>query len=334
MTTEITILLKDKAITASDGAVTINNNKTWYGVKKTFTLSKNPPMNIMINGSPTINNFPLTLLIHEFEKISKSTNIEDMTEEFLEYIGKTVPKTDVKNFIYDKIDEFKNIYGKISKSEYIEYIEELSKIDIEIPEFIGNNYDLMFEEIIPNNISEKQKNKLKLSLKKIFIQYLITFSTGIVITGVNISNHFPSYIAFNILLNNNGKIEIINKKSEINCNKTIFEVFGQTDVIDAYLTGIDETFENKIIHLIEIIIKPSKLESNLLKSEIKRLKNTHKRNMLKNIESLPPNDLCDLMENLIKSTEIKKKLMSDIDNVGGDICINEITKYHGIQEKR
>ena len=39
MTIQITSLLKEKAITASDSAVTINKTKTWYGAKKTRGLN-------------------------------------------------------------------------------------------------------------------------------------------------------------------------------------------------------------------------------------------------------------------------------------------------------
>ena len=126
MTCQINALLKDKAVTAADGAVTVNKTKAWNTVEKTFKLCETPPMNIMINGSPTINNFPVKLLINEFEKIVKNDNIEDITEEFLDFIGKTVPKTDVDNFINDKIEKFSSIYGIIDEDNY-EMFLELSK---------------------------------------------------------------------------------------------------------------------------------------------------------------------------------------------------------------
>lgn len=59
MTIEIVSLLKKKAITVSYDAVTVNKTKAWTGARKTFKLSENPPVNIMVNGSPTINNFPI-----------------------------------------------------------------------------------------------------------------------------------------------------------------------------------------------------------------------------------------------------------------------------------
>lgn len=135
-------------------------------------------------------------------------------------------------------------------------------------------------------------------------------------------------------MNNNGKIEIMNKKSELNCNNVVFEVFGQNDVINTYLTGIDEKLENQLYDLIKIIMNPTENELSILKAELKRLLAINKRKMLKNIASFPPDDIYDLMINLIKSTEIKNKLVSQVDSVGGDVSINEITKYKGIQEKR
>lgn len=326
MTTQIVSLLKEKAITATESAVTVDRTKAWKGIKKTFTLCDNPPMNIMVNGSPTINNFPITILINEFRKIVKSDNIQDIADEFLSYIGKTVPLTNVESFMKSKIEKFKELYGNLSAEDYTEFFEEISKIDIEIPSFIGDNYDAEFDSMIPKDLTKKQKDIIKTSLKKLFCHYLITLSTGIIITGISSNDYFPSYISFNIILNDNHKMEVINEKSEINCNHNKFEIFGQNDVINAYLTGIDEEFEEEIYNLIKIIINPSKRQLKRLKSEIQQIKQMNKKLMLKNIDSMPPDDLNELLKTLIKSTEIKRKLISSIDSVGGDVNITKIIK--------
>ena len=333
MTCQITSLLKEKAVTASDSAVTVNNSKAWTNVEKTFKLSDNPPINIMINGSPTINNFPVKLLIDEFEKIVKSDNIEDIAEEFLDFIGKTVPKTNIENFIEDKISEFKILYSDIEKEDYPTIVELTKELNIEIPPYVGNKYEWKFEELIQHKTSKKLKNELKNSFKKIFCEYLITKSTGVVITGISTDDHFPSYISFNIILNNNGKIEIMNKESDINCNISKFKVYGQNDVIDAYLTGIDENFESELYYLIKKIMTPTKSQLTLLKKEVKLLKNINRNQILKNVELLPTNDLYEFLETLIKSTENKRKLISKIDSVGGNVHIEKITKNNGILMK-
>ncbi|MBR1610293.1 MAG: hypothetical protein IJ672_02220 [Methanobrevibacter sp.] len=69
-----------------------------------------------------------------------------------------------------------------------------------------------------------------------------------------------------------------------------------------------------------------------LKSEIENIKRINKRNMLSKLDTMPENDLCSMIETLIKSTEIKKKLNSDVDNVGGPINIEKISKS-GIDKK-
>lgn len=55
--------------------------------------------------------FQYSPLIQEFEKFEKNEDIEKMAVEFLDYIGKTVPKTNVKSFIKTKINGFSMLYG-------------------------------------------------------------------------------------------------------------------------------------------------------------------------------------------------------------------------------
>ena len=333
MTIEIVSLLKEKAITASDDAVTVNKTKAWTGARKTFKLSENPPVNIMVNGSPTINNFPISLLIQEFEKFEKNEDIEKMAVEFLDYIGKTVPKTNVKSFIKTKINEFSMLYGPIEKEEYEKFIELIKTIDIEIPKFIGNDFDPEFLNMIDPETPKKLSDEIKESIKKAFCQYLITESTGIVITGISNSHHFPTCISLNIILNNDGKIEIMNYNSKINYNRTEFEVFGQSSTVDSYLTGIDEELENEIYRLVEIIMTPTNNELKMLKTEIGKLKIHNKNRILRNIDTLSDNDLFEFMEILIKSTSLKTKLTSDIDSAGSEVHIEKITKERGIERK-
>ena len=55
-------------------------------------------------------------------------------------------------------------------------------------------------------------------------------------------------------------------------------------------------------------------------------------NPLKNIESLPDDDLYKLLETLITSTEFKQKLVSDVDSMGGITHLEKIT-INGIERK-
>ena len=331
MTTQITALLRDKVITASDGAVTVDNIKAWKNVKRTFKLSEKPPINIIINGSPTVNNFPVNLLIHEFEKIVKSDNIEDMSDEFLDFIGKTVPKNDAEKYIENHIIHFKLIYGPVDDNNYDKFIEIKDIFNIKIPEFINTKYDSKFEEIIETDLPTYEKNEILEILKKMFCHYLMLISTGVVISGISSGDFFPSSISFNMILNDNGKIQILNKKTNINCNNTKFDVYGQTDVIDSYLTGIDEDFEISLFKIIKKIFNPSNEEFEILKRDIEKIKIKNKNNILSRVDSLPDNDLYEMLEILIKSTELKRKLLSNIDSVSGDVHIEKITKNKGIE---
>ena len=61
------------------------------------------------------------------------------------------------------------------------------------------------------------------------------------------------------------------------------------------------------------------------------MKTITKNDLLKNISSLPDEELYEMMEILIKSTKLKRKLLSDIDSVGGNVHIEKITKEKGIE---
>ena len=205
--------------------------------------------------------------------------------------------------------------------------------NLDIPEFIGNKYDFKFKEIIGINLPNFDEKELLISLKKIFCHYLISESTGIVITGISANDHFPSSISLNIILNNEGKMEIMNKNIEINCKRPKFGVFGQNDVVNSYFTGIDEDFEIKLYHIIKNIFNPTDEQLRLFNQEINRLKLINEKELLKNVNSLPDDDLYTMMEILIKSTELKRKLLSNVDSVGGNVHIEKITKTNGIETK-
>ena len=62
-----------------------------------------------------------------------------------------------------------------------------------------------------------------------------------------------------------------------------------------------------------------------------QIKIKNKNNILSRVDSLPDNDLYEMLEILIKSTELKRKLLSNIDSVSGDVHIEKITKNKGIE---
>lgn len=75
----------------------------------------------------------------------------------------------------------------------------LRKID----EFDNYNWD--FDKILPKFVLDEDKDNIYITLKMMFFKELIFPGTGIVIAGFNQDDMFPSFMAFNLIANNNGK---------------------------------------------------------------------------------------------------------------------------------
>ena len=241
MTSEILLMNRNAIVLASDSLVTLNSKKTYEGANKIFKLSNNPPMGVMIYGNGNFGDIPLETLINDYS-------------DNLEYLGRVTPKTDFKNIIEDNIQVFHQSVGskinQMSRANFEDFINFCS--NIELPSFLEdfdeiNNYDDIFKSIIPYYVESDDFKKVIYSLKRCFLEDLLSVNTGIIIAGFNKSDFFPSYVSFQLCFNINGKIAIKNFDSKINREKEVILPFAQCDVIESFLTGIDEKFKSILI---------------------------------------------------------------------------------------
>ena len=178
---------------------------------------------------------------------------------------------------------------------------------------------------------------------------------------------FPSVVNFNIVLNNHGKIEIIEYNELLNHQGNSIIPFAQKDVIDTFLTGIDNSIGDSLIYYFKNFIngyieelrvefsnnnkiknkallatnqildnfdKTSNKRVNEFKKNIIKIKKDFTNPILDSVGALPKEELANMSESLIHITSLKRKVDSNLETVGGDIDVAIISKGDGFIWKK
>lgn len=368
MTSEILIMNKNAIVMATDSAVTVDNKKSYMGVNKLFLLSNDPPMGIMIFGSADFVNVPLETLIKEYREqtdFKELSNINNIKEDFIEYLSGICQEDDFSRNLKNDIANFKklllredhpeNFFNYSDNAEIFSFLEE--------DEF---NIDVEFKRLA-QELEEKEVTVDVTTLKKCFSNMIALSSTGIVIAGFNQDDFFPSYISFNLIAKQGNKVIIKDIDSQFNYAGRVIIPFAQKDVITTFISGIDYTLENGIVNYFsnfmdlysEEIVAAIKSNKNINENdlnnvlkEIRDVKNSNEmriEDFVKNIDIfkkgiyspilesvgvLPKEDLSSLAESLIHITSLKRKIASDLESVGGDVDVAIISKGDGFIWKK
>ncbi len=378
MTSEILIMNKNAIAMAADSAVTVGNSKTYNGVNKLFMLSNDPPMRIMIFGAADFEGIPMETLIKEYRKKTDfhvKQDIITIKDDFLKFLGANTPNSNFESMISVGLKTFERLMvPKISNFDCETLVNFLNSIKCnKLPSFLKsyetiiNKYDFAFENMIPDNVDNNYHEKIIADLKNIFLNSLIKMGTGIVIAGFSSQDMFPSLIHFNLCVNNNGKIEIIDYNEVLNHNGNGIFPFAQKDVIDTFLTGIDlnlgdtivayfDNFLKKYLNELRVELNSNKkikgkslpavnqVFDNFNKTSNKRvnefaeniveLKEDFNKPIIGSIGALPKEELANMSESLIHITSLKRKVDSNLETVGGDIDVAIITKGDGFIWKK
>ena len=363
---------KNAIVLGADSAVTINGKKIRTGVEKLFKLSDEPPMGMMIFGNANFQNIPMETLIKQYSKktkFKKLKNIGNIQDDFLKYLSNVTPPFDFKKAIKDNLDDYlkevEDKFDEISKGEFDEFIscfKEDEALDFvkDLKEF--NLFDNVFCEIIPDFVSKKDLNHVVHVLKMKFFYKIVPSSTGVVIAGFSEEDLFPSFVSFELVLNNGGKIEFKSLKSKINYYFGYIMPFAQRDVIDTFLTGSSilvkdvlrfyllSFFDNYDDLIIDVITSNDKFDEKSREefvNEIKKIKSLNEETIdqfmmffdtledimmkpiLASISTMPKKELIDMANSLIGITSLRRKIDSDIESVGGEIALAIITKGEG-----
>ncbi|WP_407380389.1 hypothetical protein [Methanobrevibacter sp.] len=296
MTTEILAMNRNSIAIAVDSAVTINRQKTANGFTKLFPID-NFPMAIMMYGSANFENIPMENLIADFINTTNFEEVDDVEKVkslFLDFLAQNTPKHNFKKDIESRLDIFKkeitDYFARLNDEEIDSEIQYY--LGLEIPSFVlkldeYSQYDHYFKSLK----EELGLGKWK-TFKNYFFHQLCLYSTGIVIVGFGKYDNFPSYMNFDMVVNNDGNIEISNEQSELCYEYNIIVPFAQTDVILGYLDGIRPEFHDLIIKsnpiflndFLDEFIEFIDLEDNLAEGNI--------NNVLKKVNEFKSNMVC------------------------------------------
>lgn len=194
---------------------------------------------------------------------------------------------------------------------------------------------------------------------------LVTFEdrinpfTGLIFTGFGEDEIFPQLVAINVSFAFAGRLRYLNDDgmagSISHSNGSVICPFGQTDVINTILTGVDPLlergFQENFINLFqkyngEILSRigesnpllKSQVESidyELLASEFNNLNAEVKQDnyiipLMNAVSSLSKEDLAEMAESLIYLTFLKRRITLAEESVGGPVDVALITKAEGL----
>lgn len=370
MTSGLLSMNKGAIALAADSAVTINGKKVRNGVEKLFKLSNDPPMGMLIFGNANFDFIPMETLIKQYSKKADFKNLKNISEiqkDFLKYLGDVTPPFDFKKAIEENLEEYtlelNKKFDNIGKDEFDSIINEFENDDS--LNFLTSlkEWDLIdFKDLIPDFVKVGDKEVVLHVLKMNFFKKIIPSSTGVVIAGFNDDDLFPSFVSFDLIINNGGKIEIKLLESKINYPLGYIVPFAQRDVIDTFLTGSNIMFKEIIscyllqffedyCNLIEDAILNNNSIDELSKkeciSEIKKINSVNDVTVnqfanffekweniimipiLSAINTLPKIELAEMSYSLVYITSLRRKIDSDIESVGGEIAVAIITKGDG-----
>lgn len=369
MTSEILIMTPNAIAMAADSVVTVSNKKTYEGVNKLFMLSNNPPMGIMIYSNANFFNFPMETIIKDFREKVKTlekqfTTVKEFKTTFEQYLKKICESNNQLFFrsIKDEIDFFVEDFKKeIENNGNILHQIIPENLSIDLDKYVKKVNSVDFDSYFEEQVKELLDNSDEITLlKKIFFENKIYNQfTGVVISGFNQDDLFPSSISFKIItIDNSFVIEHIEENSVNKETSVVLTPFAKVDTITNFLNGIDdstafqiityftnviEEYSDKLIQVINssnIIDSEKSFKLNEINEEknkicydfsifIDKLKKENHNPIIKSMESLPKEELANLSESLINITSMKLKVQDNLETVGGDVDVAIITKGDG-----
>lgn len=362
MTCLILIITSAIILLAADNAVTLDE-RIYGEAQKIFKLSNDPPLAMMIYNSSDFCGIPLENIISEFIKktdFRKTNTVPKVKTNFLKYIHQTLKKQDIEDYLNTKLIEFKKEVIDLN-NEAIEYYSSIEIINEILPIF--KEYQFDFSDTTPEYLSTTQKEIFNRNMNNEFLSQLSEQTSGIVIAGFDKKTLKGSYCAFEMILNSKKKVEIANETEEINVKNNTFKIFAQSDVIESFFNGIDETLlediseniNNYINQTIEYMLTNAKnnrsiSEDNLKKiresfeeiknnpmireeflNDIDNLKVDIKKNILYEIEGMPKKELINMAKSLIKITRLKRILTSERITVGEEVTSYILSLKDGVE---
>jgi hypothetical protein len=303
----------------------------------------------------------LAVIYKQFSEIKQETISEG--NELLPHDAKIKQfNTQIERYLINRIENLPNNYvANFSDEDYY---------------FLLETYSAYIEKIIQENFSKDMfKESWFKTIKAIVCLTLLKkfnkYKSGIVFAGFGEKEWLPSVVAYEVEGKINGKIKyrlIKEKTRSINeqVNASIIP-FAQVDMVDAFITGIDNKLETFYLSEIERFItnvsrEAIKFLTNQFKEKekLERIENKLFNELAKmyrifnetitsfkekqyidpiiySVQVLPKKELAEMAETLVNLTSFKRKVSSTVESVGGPIDVAVITKGDGfvwIKKKR
>lgn len=359
MTILVMFVINDSIIFAGDLTETMEDGKTYDGIRKTFELTNSLPAGVMFNGKADFEDLSMETLIGLFKKeadFEQLGSIENIKNEFINFISKTTKHTPINEYLKEVIDRFRDdLTFKISKSSFDKVIKykKRKKIYQYVREY--PNFEDEFFDIIPDGKDKRKYNEI---IWEIFCYDLYFEGTGVIFGGFDIIHNHPSYSEINLHCNDNGRIIYDEIDSRINLKQPLIRIFAMNEEAYTFITGVNYKFQehmgeyveesNKLaIRNIRTLLENSNIDDvNEIIGECKKIINDAYDDLNEEIEDfrfdaiedtsfsieyLPRNLLCIFADYLIQLTGLKQKISSDIESVSMKSDIAVMTKVYGFK---
>ncbi len=387
-------LAADSAVTIR----TQNGRKIYNSVNKLFTLSKYHPVGIMIYGSADLCDVPWETIIKEYRRKlgkKKFSTIALYAEDFIRFINSKPKFFSLQDVFFEHSLESvyrrivavvnKNINNRIDnglavltkdvaiivKETVLRFHVELlrekdltcfsstfsQKLSSTYKSTINSIWAALFEQLPLDTPTKRKLVEIGkcVVLKDVFYNY-----SGVVIAGFGEAEIFPALISFKT----DGVIcdELRYKEersSKIgNDHAASILPFAQSDMVRAFMEGIDPSLGNVINGFLEEVFEkyPSQIlehiEKHIPKDQLKKIGaldtisssilnefRTRLREyqqsrfiipIVQSVALLPKEELAIMAENLVNLTSFKQKIsVNDAETVGGAIDVAIISKGDG-----
>ena len=381
------------AMAADSAVTIGNHSAIHNSANKLFSLSKYAPVGAIIYASASLMQIPFEVIIKEYKKQLKEKTfdtLEEYKEDFINYLQNSSSLfrfdkneryyvievcanllSGMENDYRNKLEkEVNNVKRELKKTELhkvqkdtlkqtLDYVKELNTLGSNFSSYVKKTYYSDIEKCIKGKFAWLGKGDTKQLAKAVCSVYDLDFFrngyVGIAIAGYGNVEIFPqvSHLHLSGVINGKVRYQIIDKRSITETNFASILPLAQTDVMQTFLFGINDSLIGKmadeITSQIEEKIKTipdvafvSGKKDDLLKTLndatpkivekiVKSANDNYMKPILYSVASLPIEELTSFAESLISITSTRRQVALDgnIGTVGGPIDVAVISKGDG-----
>lgn len=392
MTALASVMNRHAVALAADSAVTISNqygHKVINSANKLFTISKRHPVGVMFCGNCNFNDTPWEVVVKLYRdnlKDKSFSTVKDYRNDFLKYlVDKHFFNGEKNQKIRMNIEMLKfssiihNITNEAIKGDKAKYNAEfLNQLQIIIndkaetceglskfKEKDFNDYcNDLYLSFFAQNAALFPTDKDKIFFKTAFANFVRKFNSNIeksqlIFVGFGEDEIYPALSAVDIYFgfNNMLRFHPYLEQAVTDDNNAGIARFGQTDVINTIINGINPYIRNSvsdIFHEFAANLKtvfsratkdaPTKaaidaIDTNHLADTFDArlnliIQDNFTSPLIGSIDSLDKEDMAELVESMVSLTHLNRRITTSEEGVGGPIDVAIISKGDGFIWKK